>query len=36
MTTAQRLYQGLGFRPEPADDWSPVAGIRLLGYLLDL
>jgi ribosomal protein S18 acetylase RimI-like enzyme len=36
MTSAQRLYERLGFRRDPDHDWSPVPGILLLGYVLDL
>ncbi len=36
MTTAHRLYETLGFVRDPARDWEPVPGIRLLGYRLDL
>jgi ribosomal protein S18 acetylase RimI-like enzyme len=32
----RRLYEGMGFRRLPERDWSPAAGIRLLGYYLDL
>lgn len=36
MTTAHRLYERLGFRRAPHNDWEPVPGISLLGYELDL
>ena len=36
MTSAQRLYERLGFRRDPDHDWSPAPGIFLLGYVLDL
>jgi ribosomal protein S18 acetylase RimI-like enzyme len=36
MMGAQRLYERLGFRRNPAHDWSPASGIELLGYVLDL
>ena len=36
MTSAQRLYERLGFRRDPDHDYSPAAGILLLGYVLDL
>lgn len=36
MQAAQRLYYGLGFRREPARDWSPHPGIDLLCYIVDL
>lgn len=36
MTRARRLYERLGFRRVPGRDWSPVTGISLLGYELDL
>jgi ribosomal protein S18 acetylase RimI-like enzyme len=36
MTGAQRLYERLGFRRDPAHDWSPAAGVLLLGYVLEL
>ncbi len=36
MTTAQRLYERLGFTRLPERDWSPVPGIDLLVYSLDL
>lgn len=35
-TQAHRLYERLGFRRTPDLDWSPVAGVDLLGYRLDL
>lgn len=36
MTSAQRLYERLGFRRDAEHDWSPAPGIELLGYVLDL
>jgi ribosomal protein S18 acetylase RimI-like enzyme len=36
MTTAQRLYERIGFRREPEHDWSPAPGVDLLGYVLEL
>jgi len=36
MTSAQRLYERLGFRRDPAHDWSPAPGIQLLAYVADL
>lgn len=36
MTAARRLYERLGFRREPGHDWSPVPGMLLLGYALEL
>ena len=36
MTAAQGMYEDLGFRREPADDWSPTGDIHLLGYVLEL
>jgi ribosomal protein S18 acetylase RimI-like enzyme len=36
MTSAQRLYDRLGFRRDPDHDWSPAPGISLLGYVLEL
>ncbi len=36
MTAAHRLYERLGFRRLPERDWSPVAGIDLLVYALEL
>jgi ribosomal protein S18 acetylase RimI-like enzyme len=35
-TSAHRLYERLGFRRTPERDWSPVPGVELLGYRLDL
>ena len=35
-TKAQRLYERLGFRRTPALDWSPVPGVDLLAFRLDL
>jgi len=36
MTTAHRIYERLGFRRAPQNDWEPVPGIHLLGYELEL
>ncbi len=36
MTTAQRLYERLGFTRLPERDWEPAPGIDLLVYGLDL
>ena len=36
MTSAQRLYQRLGFHRDPDHDWSPAPGISLLAFVLDL
>ena len=36
MTAAHRLYERLGFVRTPASDWSPVPGVCLLGYVLEL
>ncbi|SDT13051.1 Acetyltransferase (GNAT) family protein [Nocardioides scoriae] len=36
MHDAHRLYERLGFTRSPADDWSPVPGVRLLAYALEL
>jgi ribosomal protein S18 acetylase RimI-like enzyme len=33
---AHRLYQRLGFERTPARDWSPVPGVELVAYRLDL
>ena len=36
MSPAHRLYQRLGFERMPALDWSPVPGVDLAAYRLDL
>ena len=36
MAVAHRLYGRLGFVRDPARDWTPVPGIDLVGYTLDL
>ena len=36
MTSAHRVYERLGFTRAPEDDWSPVAGVRLLAYATTL
>jgi ribosomal protein S18 acetylase RimI-like enzyme len=35
-TEAHRLYEKLGFRRTPDLDWSPVEGVDLVAYRLDL
>lgn len=36
MTAAHRLYAAMGFRREPARDWSPLPGVDLRCYILPL
>lgn len=36
MTAAHRLYERLGFTRLPERDWSPVPGVDLMVYALDL
>lgn len=36
MTAAHRLYERLDFRRTPERDWSPLPGVTLLAYALDL
>jgi ribosomal protein S18 acetylase RimI-like enzyme len=36
MTPAHRVYEGLGFARAPELDWSPVPGVDLVAYRLDL
>ena len=36
MTSAHRLYERLGFTRLPERDWSPLPGVRLRVYALDL
>jgi ribosomal protein S18 acetylase RimI-like enzyme len=36
MTSAHRLYERLGFRRLPERDWSPIPGVDLLVYALEL
>jgi ribosomal protein S18 acetylase RimI-like enzyme len=36
MTAAHRLYERLGFTRLPERDWSPVPGVDLLVYVLEL
>jgi ribosomal protein S18 acetylase RimI-like enzyme len=36
MTAAHRLYESLGFRRDPGLDWSPVPGLVLVAFRLDL
>jgi ribosomal protein S18 acetylase RimI-like enzyme len=36
MTAAHRLYQRLGFARLPERDWTPIPGVQLLAYALDL
>ncbi|MBB3085990.1 GNAT family N-acetyltransferase [Geodermatophilus sabuli] len=36
MTAAHRLYERLGFTRLPSRDWSPLPGVGLMVYALDL
>ena len=36
MVHAHRIYERLGFRRTPERDWSPIPGIELLTYALEL
>ncbi|GAA1557888.1 GNAT family N-acetyltransferase [Kribbella hippodromi] len=36
MTTAHRLYERLGFTRLPERDWSPIPGINLYAFTLEL
>ena len=36
MEAAHRVYLGLGFTRDPALDWSPVPGVDLIAFRLDL
>lgn len=36
MASAHRVYERLGFVRDPARDWSPVPGMQLTAYRLDL
>lgn len=36
MTTAHRIYERLGFARLPERDWSPIAGVDLYAFALDL
>ena len=36
MTSAQRLYERLGFERAPDHDWSPAPGILLIAYKFEL
>jgi GNAT superfamily N-acetyltransferase len=36
MTTAHRIYERLGFVRIPDRDWSPIAGVDLFAFALDL
>jgi hypothetical protein len=36
MTAAHRLYERLGFTRLPDRDWTPVPGVDLRVYALDL
>jgi ribosomal protein S18 acetylase RimI-like enzyme len=36
MTTAHRVYERLGFRRTPDRDWSPLPGVNLFAFRLDL
>jgi len=36
MTTAHRIYERLGFHRTPERDWSPIPGVNLYAFRLDL
>ncbi|MEO7754335.1 MAG: GNAT family N-acetyltransferase [Terracoccus sp.] len=36
MLAARRIYESRGFVRDPARDWSPVPGLTLLAYVLEL
>ena len=36
MTGAHRMYEGMGFARTPERDWSPVPGVDLVTYALEL
>lgn len=36
MTTAHRLYEGLGFHRLPERDWAPIPGVDLYAFALEL
>ena len=36
MTAAHRLYERLGFARLPERDWSPLPGVQLMAYALEL
>lgn len=36
MTAAHRMYEGMGFHRTPERDWSPVPGVDLVTYGIDL
>ncbi len=36
MTDAHRLYARLGFTRAPEDDWSPLPGVDLIAFVLEL
>ena len=36
MTAAHRLYERLGFVRLPERDWSPLPGVQLMAYALEL
>ncbi len=36
MRDAHRLYGRLGFERAPEDDWSPLSGVHLLAFVLEL
>lgn len=36
MTAAHRRYEDLGFVREPSRDWSPLPGVTLMAYVLEL
>ncbi len=36
MAAAHRIYEAVGFRRTPEKDWSPIPGVDLLAFRLDL
>ena len=36
MQAAHRIYEGMGFARTPDLDWSPVPGVQLIAYALEL
>ena len=36
MSAAHRVYEGMGFRRAPDLDWSPLPGVSLIAFRLDL
>jgi GNAT superfamily N-acetyltransferase len=36
MRAAHRIYEKLGFRRDPERDWSPMPGVELLAFVLEL